>query len=68
MIMEDQTLHYEHFPEEGYIYHFLKITFLEIVRRLHIYSPAEILNFRMLHSAGLRTFRTVLMVRVRTCF
>jgi hypothetical protein len=51
MIMEDQTLHYEHFPEEGYIYHFLKITFLEIVRRLHIYPPAEILNFRMLHSA-----------------
>jgi hypothetical protein len=29
----------------------LKNHILKIVRRLHIYSPAGILNFRMLHSA-----------------
>jgi hypothetical protein len=41
---------------------------LKIVRRLHIYSPARILNSHRLHSAWLRTSHTVLKVRVRTCF
>ena len=40
---------------------------LKIVRRLLIYYPARILHSRRLHSAGVRTSHSVLMVRVRTC-
>jgi hypothetical protein len=68
MMMEDLTLLQDHFHEESYTYQLLKITLLKIVRRLHMYCSAEILGFRRLHSVGLRTFRTVLMVRVRKCF
>jgi hypothetical protein len=47
---------------------FLKITILNIVRRLHIHGYAEMICFRMLHTVRMRTFRTVLKVRVRKCF
>ena len=34
MVMEDLTLHKDHFQEESYTCHFLKITFFGKVRRL----------------------------------